>query len=129
MPTDRTVIYLALAGFLALFAAMGIARFAFTPLLPPMHAEGLLSIGQGGLVASVHFLGYAMGALLAGFITGAPRFALYGSLILIAVTTAATARIAKMSHPAQLVPPAIVRPRTANPTTAVPPPTPAKTHP
>lgn len=97
MFANRSAIGLALAGFLALFAAMGIARFAFTPLLPPMHAEGLLSIGQGGLVASVHFLGYAMGALLAGFITGAPRLALYGSLILIAVTTAAMGLVESMT--------------------------------
>ena len=45
MPTFRIV----LVGSSSLALAMGIGRFAFTPLLPLMRDDGLVSIGQGGL--------------------------------------------------------------------------------
>lgn len=78
----------AATGLLVLAAAMGIGRFAFTPLLPMMQAEGLLSVRAGGALASVHFLGYLMGALAAAKLPGAARMVLGGSLLAIAVSTA-----------------------------------------
>ncbi len=71
----------------ALAIAMGIGRFAFTPLLPLMQDDGLLSIQQGGLLASVHFLGYLLGALYAGRLPFSPRFTLRFSLIAIGIST------------------------------------------
>jgi predicted MFS family arabinose efflux permease len=56
---------LALAGLCALAVAMGIGRFAFTPLLPMMQGDAGLSFSQGGVLASANYLGYLVGALWA----------------------------------------------------------------
>ncbi len=56
---------LALAGALSLAVAMGIGRFAFTPMLPLMLGEGLLDVAQGGWVAAANYAGYFAGALTA----------------------------------------------------------------
>ena len=55
-------------GILLLVVAMGISRFAFTPLLPFMRVDEGLSFQQGGLLASSNYIGYFVGALGAGFI-------------------------------------------------------------
>lgn len=55
---------LPLAGLLSLAVAMGIGRFAFTPLLPMMQSDLGLSLSQGGWLASSNYLGYLLGALL-----------------------------------------------------------------
>jgi hypothetical protein len=75
----------ALAGLAALAAAMGIGRFAFTPLLPLMQESEGLSLAQGGWLASANYLGYFTGALLATRV----RPGLVFSLVAIAVTTLA----------------------------------------
>ncbi|MEO7246350.1 MAG: YbfB/YjiJ family MFS transporter [Rubrivivax sp.] len=51
------------AGAAALAAAMGIGRFAFTPLLPLMQAETRVGLGAGALLAAANYLGYLLGAL------------------------------------------------------------------
>ena len=56
---------LAVAGLLSLAAAMGIGRFAFTPVLPLMVGEGLLDVAQGGWLAAANYAGYLAGALTA----------------------------------------------------------------
>ena len=56
---------LALAGLLSLAAAMGLGRFAFTPVLPLMLQEGRLDIAQGGWLAAANYAGYLAGALTA----------------------------------------------------------------
>jgi len=55
----------ALAGLAALAVAMGIGRFAFTPLLPMMQDDAGVSLAQGGYLASANYLGYFIGALWA----------------------------------------------------------------
>lgn len=63
-----------LGGLLALTIAMGIGRFAFTPILPSMQAEAGLGVGEAGLVASINFLGYLLGAAVTGLVPpGPPR--------------------------------------------------------
>lgn len=52
-------------GLLALAVAMGIGRFAFTPLLPIMQGDAGLTVAQGGWLASANYVGYLGGALLA----------------------------------------------------------------
>jgi hypothetical protein len=54
----------ALAGALSLAIAMGIGRFAFTPLLPMMLHDGLIDIAAGSTLATANYLGYLSGALL-----------------------------------------------------------------
>jgi hypothetical protein len=57
----------ATAGAVALAVAMGIGRFAFTPLLPMMLAEGALDLRGARWLASANYLGYLAGALLCTF--------------------------------------------------------------
>lgn len=54
----------ALAGLLALAVAMGIGRFAFTPLLPMMLHDGVIDLAAGGWLATANYIGYLIGALL-----------------------------------------------------------------
>lgn len=54
---------IALAGLVSLAVVMGIGRFAFTPLMPMMLAEGLLDLPAAGALASVNYLGYLAGGL------------------------------------------------------------------
>jgi MFS family permease len=55
----------ALAGTASLSIAMGIGRFAFTPLLPMMLHEGLVDLEIGSRMATANYVGYLLGALLA----------------------------------------------------------------
>ena len=87
MPADRSTIGVALAGCLTLALAMGVGRFVFTPILPMMRDDGLLTVSEGGLLASAHFLGYLMGAVSATWVTVSPRRLMRFSLIAIAAAT------------------------------------------
>lgn len=83
----------ATAGACALALAMGIGRFAYTPMLPAMLEESSLGLSAAGLVASANFLGYLIGALLATRALFARRRTgwLRAGLALSALTTAAMA--------------------------------------
>jgi MFS family permease len=87
-PSSRTV---ALAGLLALAAAMGIGRFAFTPLLPLMAREGRLDLALGGWLAAANYLGYFVGALTAARLPIGARALAVLALALTALSTAAMA--------------------------------------
>ena len=56
-----------LASAVALMMAMGIGRFALTPQLPRLIAEGQFDLTAGGLVAAANYLGYFLGAVDAMF--------------------------------------------------------------
>jgi MFS family permease len=56
-----------LSATVALAVAMGIGRFAFTPLLPMMLADGVVDIASASWLASANYLGYLLGALLCTF--------------------------------------------------------------
>lgn len=55
-------------GVLLLVVAMGISRFAFTPILPFMRNDEGVSFEAAGYLASSNYIGYFIGALGAGFI-------------------------------------------------------------
>lgn len=57
-----------LGGICALVLTIGLARFAYTPLLPQMQAQAGLGVADGGLLASINYAGYMSGALLAAWI-------------------------------------------------------------
>ena len=56
-----------LAGILAIIVGIGVARFAFTSLLPAM-LQDYLSITDAGILAAWNFTGYLSGALFSMFI-------------------------------------------------------------
>lgn len=58
---------IALAGLVSLAVAMGIGRFAFTPLLPIMLAERSVDLAGASLLASANYFGYLVGALACTF--------------------------------------------------------------
>ena len=87
MPAVSPVLRLSATGFASLALAMGVGRFAFTPLLPMMNDDELLTISDGGALASVHFAGYWMGALVAARLPMSPSTTLRVSLLAIAATT------------------------------------------
>ena len=73
----------------ALAVAMGIGRFAFTPLLPLMVRDGSLAQSAGTWLAAGNYLGYLVGALTASRLGLSPAMLMRASLVGIAVATAA----------------------------------------
>lgn len=57
------------AGICSLILALGVARFAYTPLLPLMQQQAGLGVAAGGWLAAINYLGYLSGALLAASIS------------------------------------------------------------
>src|SRR5882724_3151205 len=84
---------LALGGAISLASAMGIGRFAYTPILPEMVAALHLTASQAGLIASANFAGYLIGALVAAASFFAPRRRgwMLTALLVSALTTGAMA--------------------------------------
>jgi predicted MFS family arabinose efflux permease len=89
----RRPLSLALGGLIALAAAVGIGRFAYTPILPLMAADLAMTQGMAGVLASANFLGYLTGALCAAtpLLPGSRRTWLMSALTLSALTTGAMA--------------------------------------
>lgn len=54
-----------LAGATLLLVVHGLGRFVYTPLLPWLVEDGVLTVQQGASIASWNYLGYLIGALLA----------------------------------------------------------------
>src|SRR5262245_576759 len=81
----------AAAGAFALAAAMGIGRFAFTPVMPLMQAGGLISLRDGAHLATANYVGYFLGALACvAFTPTATKATRYG-LFAVAASTIAMA--------------------------------------
>jgi len=56
-----------IAGIITVIIGLGVARFAFTSLLPPM-LESFLTVSFAGILASVNFAGYLGGSIFSMFI-------------------------------------------------------------
>jgi len=80
---------IAFAGLAALAVAMGIGRFAFTPILPMMQDDYGLSVIGGSWLASGNYLGYLLGALAATAWPARGRGVLAGSMLAVVLTTLA----------------------------------------
>jgi MFS family permease len=90
-PRAPGTLVIAVAGLLSLAAAMGIGRFAFTPLLPLMVREGDLDLAFAGWVAAANYAGYLAGALTAARL---PLRARSLALLALAATALLTAAMA-----------------------------------
>jgi MFS family permease len=63
-PAGPSIAVVATAGAVSLAVAMGVGRFAFTPLLPMMLRDATIDIALGSWLATANYLGYLAGALL-----------------------------------------------------------------
>ena len=79
----------ALVGMVALAIPMGVGRFAFTPILPMMHADAGLTIAAGGWLAFANYAGTLGGALAATAVRAPLPAAIRGGLVVIGVVTLA----------------------------------------
>lgn len=70
----------------ALASAMGVGRFALTPLLPLMQAVSGLSLSQGAWLAGANYAGYLVGALACSAVVPAPRHAARIGLVAVALS-------------------------------------------
>lgn len=78
------------AGIASLVLMLGIARFAYTPMLPLMQQQAGLGIAAGGWLAAINYLGYFCGALIAASISNlATKDRLYRLGLLVAIVTTA----------------------------------------
>ena len=76
-----------LIGIVALAVAMGIGRFAFTPLMPLMMRDGTIDAAIGAKWATANYAGYLVGSLAAGRLWRHPMRSLQGALLGVAATT------------------------------------------
>ncbi|WP_108659570.1 YbfB/YjiJ family MFS transporter [Acuticoccus kandeliae] len=61
IPSAGAIVF---ASSIAMAVAMGIGRFAFTPIMPMMIGEGALDLDFAGTLAAINYGGYLLGALL-----------------------------------------------------------------
>ncbi|RQS10958.1 YbfB/YjiJ family MFS transporter [Burkholderia sp. Bp9002] len=85
---DRRARTAALACMIGLAVALGVGRFAFTPLLPLMLADGSIGLKAGSWLASANYAGYFVGAVSCAALRVAParmvRFGLAATVLLTA---------------------------------------------
>ncbi|WP_423759758.1 YbfB/YjiJ family MFS transporter [Burkholderia sp. NLJ2] len=85
---DRRARAAALACMIGLAVALGVGRFAFTPLLPLMLADGSIGLKAGSWLASANYAGYFAGAVSCAALRVAParmvRFGLAATVLLTA---------------------------------------------
>lgn len=85
--SDRQqIIFCFILASTALAVAMGIGRFAFTPILPLMIQEGTVHLAQTAWLSSSNYIGYLVGALSLLKSNRHPLFVVLG-LTLVTVTT------------------------------------------
>lgn len=76
-----------MVGLVSLAVAMGIGRFAFTPLLPLMLRDGDIDAAGGAQWAMANYAGYLVGALSSARLGGDPRRGVLVGLLGVVLTT------------------------------------------
>ena len=79
----------AVACMIVLAVALGVGRFAFTPILPLMLHGGALDLQQGGWLASANYAGYFVGAMTCAMLRVEPGRVVRAGLMATAVLTCA----------------------------------------
>ncbi|SNY99254.1 YbfB/YjiJ family MFS transporter [Halomonas sp. hl-4] len=86
-----------LAGVFSQLLCIGVARFAYTPLLPVMQQQSWIGDADGGWLAALNYAGYMLGALLAATVRSIHvKDTLYRLCLVLAVLT--TAGMALTEH-------------------------------
>ncbi|OMH38401.1 YbfB/YjiJ family MFS transporter [Motiliproteus sp. MSK22-1] len=76
------------AGILSLVVMLGVARFAYTPLIPVMELHAGLGTAQSGWLATFNYIGYMCGALIAASVNSLiTKDTLYRLGLIVAVLT------------------------------------------
>ncbi|SIS54209.1 YbfB/YjiJ family MFS transporter [Neptunomonas antarctica] len=84
------------AGVISLILLLGVARFAYTPLIPIMQNETLLNDLSAGWLAAINYAGYMCGALIAASISDLMvKDRLYRAGLIIAIITTAGMALAE----------------------------------
>ena len=90
---QATPLKLLLAAIGAMIVVHGFGRFLYTPLLPLLVRDGLITLPEASNLASWNYLGYLIGAVVAFLISGGGRgrsAAVYGLLANALITLAQT---------------------------------------
>lgn len=101
MNTDLKIqrLKILLSGVCGLMLMLGIARFAYTPLMPLMQQQAGLGVAAGGWLASINYLGYLSGVLLAASTSCLTlKFNLYRLGIVLAVFSTAAMALADNTY-------------------------------
>ncbi|WP_343676065.1 YbfB/YjiJ family MFS transporter [Paraburkholderia heleia] len=88
-PRPRAGRRAALACMVTLAVALGVGRFAFTPLLPLMLHGGALDLRHGGWLASLNYAGYFVGAISCAALRMAPAKIVRAGLVATVLLTLA----------------------------------------
>jgi len=86
-------------GAIALAVAMGIGRFAFTPLLPLMLRDGVIQAGSAAEWAAANYVGYLVGAITAARFANEPGRGLRLALVGVTLTTLPVAAMLHVALP------------------------------
>lgn len=67
-PRPAETLLILFAGISSLIVAHGLGRFAFTPLLPYLIQDNVITLAQGANLATWNYIGYLVGALVAVYL-------------------------------------------------------------
>lgn len=87
-PMSPSLYRLLIAGPASLALAMGIGRFAYTPILPLMRRDFGMGDALGGLLAGANNAGYLVGAIGAGLIASRFRSPAFRAMLVLGVLSA-----------------------------------------